>query len=717
MYYNFRQFPVLINGSTVITESCDISFANELSPSLTTQKHGTTDYVATNNINGSINLNYYYTGNDPIKSYINTETGYISGYFGGLFVKSGVLTSYSVKGTPVSPVIVSANLSFFEQLGGALNTTATPTRAVDDYKIVNFSDCSLTSSYSTNVDAIENISEFSYSFTRDVRPVYTVNTGLYLNNLIPDRVYLGAKQVETTFICDHLTGTFPLTGKNQAIILSFRHPNVSLNDNLTCSGLVTSKTVSFKTNDYVKSQVSVIQSITENPPQITGVNPNYAYAGNFMRISGVNLNNLTSLYFEDMPAENYYVLSDTLISGIIPTGAISGNIKLNTFGGYAEYPYNLTYPNILITGVTPISGKYNDSIIISGLNFYRIDKVMFGTGLNGSAGGKTTGVYNVLDGQTIEAKVPYSGIWDYISVISTIRQKSGVSPFKFAAYPQIYGFTPNTGLSGINVTISGYNFTGVNGVWFNDILSPTYSVTANTGILAKVPSGNAYGYVSISGASGVRVYSDTYFYPEVIMTGVYPSSIAAGGQVVISGLNFQSGLLYNLGDDTYQVSFNGGVTGMTLWMNNSMTGLSGYLPASAQTGPIYIYKTDGAATYVTTGNYTKIYGTPVLTSITPDYSYTGQYYNGFIEGSELFNITSVRFSGIDETYTLNKEFIVPSSYLVDDVLGYRLNIVNYTGFTGGLPLHNYTGTYQVQAIKTLDTGFLDTDYPFTLLPI
>lgn len=710
MYYTFRQFPILINGSSILAESCGISFSNELNPSLTTQKHGTSEYVSINNIQGSIALNYYFTGNDPIKTYINTETGYISGYFGGLFVKSGILQSYSIKATPVSPVVVNTNLLFFEQLGGALNTSTTPSKAIDDYKIVNFSDCSLTTTNVSNVDNIENISEFNYSFSRDVKPVYTINTGLNLNNLIPDRIYLGAKQIETSFICDHLTGTFPLTGKNQIVTLNFRHPNLSLSDSISCSGLVRSKTIDFKINDYVTSQVSVVQSITENPPRITGINPNYTYPGNFLRISGDNLNNVTSLYFEDLPAENYYVLSNTLISGIIPTGAISGNIKLNTFGGYVEYPYNLTYPNISISNVTPISGKYNDSITISGLNFYKIDKVMFGTGINGSAGNTTTGSYSILDGQTIQAIVPSSGIWDYISVISTQRQKSGVSPFKFAAYPQIQTFTPNTGLSGINVILSGFNFTGVKGVWFNDILSPSYTVTHNTGIVAKVPTGNVLGYVSLSGVSGVRVYSDTYFYPEVVLTGVYPSQISAGQRVIISGLNFQSGLLYNLGDDTFQVSFNGAVTGMTLWMNNYMTGLSGYLPSEAQTGPVYIYKTDGASVYSTTGNYTKVPGTPILSNITPDFTYTGQYYNGFIEGSELFNITAVRFSGNDNTFTLNKQFLISNTYLIDDILGYRLNIVNYTGFTGGLAYHNYTGTYEVQAIKTNYTGVLSDIY-------
>lgn len=716
MFYTFRQFPVLINNSPIIAESCNISFNNELNPSLTVQKHGTSEYVPSNNVIGAVNLNYYFTGNDPLKTYINTETGYISGYFGGLFFKSGVLTNYAIKATPVSPVMVNTNLSFFEQLGGTLNTTTTPARALDDYKIINFSDCSITTNHAGNTDTIENISEFNYSFSRDIKPVYTVNTGLNLSNLVPDRIYFGAKTVETTFICDNLTGTFPLTGKNQAITLTFRHPNVTLSDSIGCSGLMTSKTISSNVNDFVKSQISITQSITESPPRITGINPNYAYPGNYLRISGTNLNNLTSLYFEDLPAENYYVLSDTLISGIIPTGAVSGNIKLNTFGGYVEYPYSLTYPNILVTGVTPISGKAGDNINIYGVNFYKIDKIMFGTGLNGSAGNTTTGSYTVLDGQTISATVPTSGIWDYISVVSTTRQKSGVSNTKFAAYPQIVSFTPNTGLSGINVLINGFNFTGVKGVWFNDILSPSYTVTHNTGIVAKVPTGNALGYVSISGVSGVKVYSDTYFYPEIILTGIYPSSISAGQRVVISGLNFQSGLLYNLGDNTFQVSFNGGVTGMTLWMNNYMTGLSGYLPSNAQSGPVYIYKTDGAATYVTTGNYTKIPGAPVLTSITPNFTYSGQYYNGFIQGSDLFNITAVRFSGIDETYTLNKQFLISSSFLIDDVLGYRLHINGYTGFTGGLAYHNYTGTYQVQAITATQTGYLDTDYAFSLIP-
>ncbi len=68
--------------------------------------------------------------------------------------------------------------------------------------------------------------------------------------------------------------------------------------------------------------------------------------------------------------------------------------------------------------------------------------------------------------------------------------------------PTIIGFTPTSGPVGTNVDITGTDFTGVSGVWFNNTFATSYTVNSASQITASVPAGATSGPISVATAGG-----------------------------------------------------------------------------------------------------------------------------------------------------------------------------------------------------------------------
>jgi len=78
--------------------------------------------------------------------------------------------------------------------------------------------------------------------------------------------------------------------------------------------------------------------------------------------------------------------------------------------------------------------------------------------------------------------------------------------------PAIASFTPDNGLAGTVVTISGSNFTGATSVKFNGT-STSYLVDSDTKVIADVPPGATTGKISVTTPNGVAVSSNDFTVP------------------------------------------------------------------------------------------------------------------------------------------------------------------------------------------------------------
>lgn len=147
--------------------------------------------------------------------------------------------------------------------------------------------------------------------------------------------------------------------------------------------------------------------------------------------------------------------------------------------------------------------------------------------------------------------------------------------------PVISDFTPDTGLPGATVTITGENFSTTaaqNAVTFNGTPAAVVSATATT-LVVLVPDGASSGPISIT-VNGVKTTSSKSFttlYTSI--TSFSPTSGVVGTEVTISGTNFSATASDNV------VKFNGAQAEV---IAATATSLTVVVPEDASDGKITV---------------------------------------------------------------------------------------------------------------------------------
>ena len=625
----------------------------KLSPAYLENQRYAFNYSPVDGLEGSLKLTYFLTGADYIKTFILDEQNVISGNIGGMFFRSGYLKNYSLGANPNSPVQVNSEIVFFEQLKGTFAPT-TPTQP--ELEILNVSNVEIDNLNGFSHELTSDIQSFNYNFTSDIRPVYTFETGTGLSSIEPTRIMFGPKEVVTNVIVDLLSGDLPITGKNAGIKLTFKHPNLpNLSESITSSGRLVEKNINSNINNVVRNSWTIIQHVLEEPPQITAFAPLSYSPGDPVLITGTNFNNTIELIFNDETDSSFRILDNSTISGNLPLNAVSGPIKVRTFSNEVSSATDLTIasPNITIASITPTGINDFSTVTISGTNFYRVSEVVF-SGYSGTTGIGSS--FRRINDKVIQAVVPASAAWGRVRVVSSLRSKTGVSTPEYVPLPSITGIRPVSGMQTDTVLISGYNFSGVTGVFFNGVPASGFTVVTNSGIVAFVPTGNTKGFITVIGFSGVTGQSANRFSPIIRVTGVTPLSGKGGETVTISGQNFRAPLLYASGANTYKVSFAGGVTGFFI---QDATKLTGILPTTARTGPVYVFDSEGRTVYNSNINFIRRKDAPIITKISPKVGYSGTYLKFVLEGENFFNIQSVRLTGVSASSVGNTIEILP----------------------------------------------------------
>ena len=155
------------------------------------------------------------------------------------------------------------------------------------------------------------------------------------------------------------------------------------------------------------------------------------------------------------------------------------------------------------------------------------------------------------------ANLPSAANSGFIKIISTGRSLFVNSTYPFFPNPRIDGFTPNTGISGNIVLISGANFSGATSVKLNDINLVSFAVIHNTGITGMLPSGYLRGSFFIQGTSGTATYSRNKFLPSQVISGIDPISGLNGGILRVSGYDYQSGKMYQSSNGSFKINIGG----------------------------------------------------------------------------------------------------------------------------------------------------------------
>ena len=194
----------------------------------------------------------------------------------------------------------------------------------------------------------------------------------------------------------------------------------------------------------------------------------------------------------------------------------------------------------------------------------------------------------------------------------------------------ISAFSPDSGLVGTTVSLTGTNFIGASEVAFNDTAALSYTVDSLTQLRAEVPTGATSGPIRVTnpGGSGLSPADFTVLTPPII-SGFNPPSGPVGTEVTITGSNFIS---------VTGVAFNG-FPAQTFTIDSDSQ-LRAIVPSGATSGPISL--TNPSREGVSIDDFIVI-TVPIITSFSPTSGPIGTEVT--ITGSNFISVTEVAFSG------------------------------------------------------------------------
>lgn len=415
-------------------------------------------------------------------------------------------------------------------------------------------------------------------------------------------------------------------------------------------------------------------------------------------------------------------------------------------------------PIPFIDKITPLSGISGEKVYIEGDNLLGVSglKLIDVTGY--SLFSETSGIEKYLTLPTGVAEVTgyITGVTGYSTFIT------GYDPTGVGITGALSGFPTGIPITGsgaltdqIPVTGMVYN-TGNYYTWqsptgvYEDLESRLtiylpFETINNTGITFELPSGNFYGNVQVcaSGEAGKTLIesnlSSQKIQPEVEITGFWPQVGFSGEPLTISGRYFLPELLGTAhgsfvnqtgghdNEEGYLVVFGGsGASGVFHQKSGAgITELTGYVPASARTGPVKIKQNQsigGSASpdsndenqgfyvsdisfpvYVGAPEPTRLQGlnntsVPMLMSSLIE---TGNIPTFNITGSGLTNATTG--TAVFEAGKKIKEYTI-TGFLTSGIFGQESGVTGYnqvcqSGFTGYVQtgLYGFTGGTGSQA--------------------
>jgi hypothetical protein len=221
------------------------------------------------------------------------------------------------------------------------------------------------------------------------------------------------------------------------------------------------------------------------------------------------------------------------VSGIIIQRELTTSIGNRIESNLVIRQNNTTEAPILF-GFRPLSGNYGDTIYVYGKNLGETIGIRFI--------GASAEDFDIIDDFTVRTQVPTGAVFGPL-ILSNFGGASATTQNFTLLSPNITinSFT-RTGAFDSTINISGLNFISIDSVCFSGLntkISGKFTVINNSVIQAIIPTGAAYGTISIgSSARGTTGYSLFYFEPIPKITGFTPLSGIVGDVILISGDGF-----------------------------------------------------------------------------------------------------------------------------------------------------------------------------------
>jgi hypothetical protein len=392
-------------------------------------------------------------------------------------------------------------------------------------------------------------------------------------------------------------------------------------------------------------------------PVVSALSPSSGGSGGgtLVYVSGSGLTGATAVLFGGVPATNFTVNSDSLITALAPPlPAGTWDVTVTTPGGtsatVAADQFTVTAdPAPAVTSIAPSSGSSAGGAVVTvnGSGFTGFSAVDFG-------GVPSTSVTFVSDSELLAvAPAQAAGTVDV-----TVTTPSGTSPtsstdqftYTAAPAPSVTGVSPAGGGSsgGSEISITGSGFTGASDVTFGPVPADDFQVVSDGLIFATAPS-QAAGTVDVtvttpSGTSSTGS-ADQFTYtasPAPAVTGLTPAtgSTDGGSTIVLLGSGFTGASAVNFG-----------TTAATAFTVLSDDAIEATAPAlAAGTVDVTVVTPSGTSSTSSADQFTAT--APALPTVTGLSASSGSTAGGTvvtITGTGFSDAIDVTFGGIDAT--------------------------------------------------------------------
>jgi sugar lactone lactonase YvrE len=245
---------------------------------------------------------------------------------------------------------------------------------------------------------------------------------------------------------------------------------------------------------------SGINFVLAAAPTISSFSPTHGLPGTVVQLGGTGFTAASEVTFAGTEAQ-FAALSDGVITAILPVGAATGPITVQTPGGTASS--SLSFAVVApptITSITPTNGPAGTIVQISGTNLLGATQVSF----NGVAA-----VFNVASALSISATVPTNATTGSITVETPGGSATSTGSFEVIPPPVITSFTPAAGAPGVTVEIDGANLAETTNVQFSGVAA-LWTPVSDTVVRAIVPTNATTGAITVQTPGGTITSSNQF---------------------------------------------------------------------------------------------------------------------------------------------------------------------------------------------------------------
>ena len=308
---------------------------------------------------------------------------------------------------------------------------------------------------------------------------------------------------------------------------------------------------------------------------IARFDPPAGMMGQRIQVEGTKLGSVTQVLFNGTPAA-FSISSQGALLAVVPLGATSGPIAIVTPSGRSETTEAFrVVEQPVLWSATPSMGASGMAVRLRGAYLEGTTNVRF-SGSNAA--------FTQPSADELIAIVPANAASGRITVTTPRGSATNAELFSIVTRPVLAGFSPDAGVSGTRVVVTGANLGTLTGAQFNQ-RPANFVVESPNQVAMTVPSGASSGRITLTSPQGKAESTfDFVVLSMPVITGVSPASGAVGDPVRVSGSNLLS---------VTTLAFNGKAAEFFPVAEGTLVAV---VPFDALTGPLAITSPAGATT-------------------------------------------------------------------------------------------------------------------------